>query len=226
MLSLFLLPALLAQDVLGWPLEAGAHSFDRRASPACAQGQNRTVSAPRENIWRVLSQEETAGMDDFLAKFIDQYAKSLNRVSWNSTHPGNGTYSVNGTNEPYNYIKSDLEVLYPNKTASLSYLDDKGPTPPRMAQMAVEFNTVDRPFIQHFSVGPLPLSSGTTVEPINLSTIPGGKIFLERDKVESGLGSNLNLTKLLEQITTPMEDIVQDLVGKVGRLLILLADMF
>jgi hypothetical protein len=214
MLSLFLLPALLVQDVLGWPLEAGAHHFDRRASPACANSQNRTVSAPKSNIWAALSQEETAGVDDFITKWVDQYAPGPNRVSWNSTRPLNGTNFLNGTDGPSNYVQSSPEVLHPNKSDALSYLDGKGPAPPRMAQIAVAFNTVDRPFVQHFSVGPLPLSSRTTVQPINLSTIPGGKVFSKRDPVGRVPSSP---TDLLEQVTASMKDIVEDLVGKVGR---------
>lgn len=60
-----------------------------------------------------------------------------------------------------------VELLQPNKTAALPYLNGEGPAPDRYARVAIQFQATKEPYIQDFMVGPLPISSQTTLQPLN-----------------------------------------------------------
>jgi primary-amine oxidase len=51
-----------------------------------------------------------------------------------------------------------MDVLQPNKTEALAYLDHDGPPPPRYARATLQFNSQEQPYIQEYMVGPLPMS--------------------------------------------------------------------
>lgn len=54
-----------------------------------------------------------------------------------------------------------MDLLQPNKTDALAYLDDNGPPPARFARATLQFNSQDQPYIQEYMVGPLPLADAT-----------------------------------------------------------------
>jgi primary-amine oxidase len=60
-----------------------------------------------------------------------------------------------------------VEVLPPNKTAALPYLNGEGPAPPRYAKSTIQFQATTEPYIQEYQIGPLPISNETTVEELN-----------------------------------------------------------
>lgn len=68
-----------------------------------------------------------------------------------------------------------VELLLPNKTDTLDYIDGRTAAPPtRYARVVVDIRATENPYIQDLQVGPLPISSKTTVEPLKLfSTKPG-----------------------------------------------------
>ena len=54
-----------------------------------------------------------------------------------------------------------MELLQPNKSDVLSYLDGKGAAPPRYAHVILNNRTSDKPVIQEIIVGPLPIDNTT-----------------------------------------------------------------
>ncbi|EEP80558.1 conserved hypothetical protein [Uncinocarpus reesii 1704] len=60
-----------------------------------------------------------------------------------------------------------VELLQPNKSAALPYLNGNGNAPDRYARAAIQFQATDEPYIQDYMVGPLPISSRTTLQPLN-----------------------------------------------------------
>ena len=71
------------------------------------------------------------------------------------------------------YIRSwdnilvNVELLPPNKSAILPYLDGQlSEAPPRAAKVTIKFGATEQPYIQEFHVGPLPVGSNTGVQPL------------------------------------------------------------
>ena len=55
-----------------------------------------------------------------------------------------------------------LDLLQPNKTDALTYLEGNGPAPTRYARATLQFNSQVQPYIQEYMVGPLPVEEGST----------------------------------------------------------------
>lgn len=55
-----------------------------------------------------------------------------------------------------------LDLLQPNKTDALIYLEGNGPAPTRYARATLQFNSQVQPYIQEYMVGPLPVQEGST----------------------------------------------------------------
>ncbi|KAK7416609.1 hypothetical protein QQX98_005080 [Neonectria punicea] len=64
-----------------------------------------------------------------------------------------------------NYI-SQLEILKPNKTDILNYLDGNGTKVPRYARVTLHEGAADVPGIVDYMVGPLPIGSDTKIQPL------------------------------------------------------------
>ena len=56
-----------------------------------------------------------------------------------------------------------VELLQPNKSDALSYLDANSAAPERHARAVVRFGATLEPYIQEYQVGPLPVANGSTV---------------------------------------------------------------
>lgn len=54
-----------------------------------------------------------------------------------------------------------MDLLQPNKTDALAYLDEDGPAPVRYARATLQFNSMMQPYIQEYMVGPLPIEEGS-----------------------------------------------------------------
>lgn len=51
------------------------------------------------------------------------------------------------------------DVVFPNKTDAVSYLDANGSIPLRWATASIMFGATEEPYIQEFQVGPLPITN-------------------------------------------------------------------
>ncbi|KAA8904616.1 copper amine oxidase [Sphaerosporella brunnea] len=116
----------------------------------CYAGSSAAIAAPKENIWAPLSSDEAADVADFL------FAHS----GYNLTLAANATDNDN--------TLALVELLAPNKSDALSYLDGAGRPPTRYAHVVLDIRAVPEPYIQDFTVGPLPVVAGVTkLEPLN-----------------------------------------------------------
>ena len=55
-----------------------------------------------------------------------------------------------------------VELLRPNKSDAIAYLDSGAAAPARYARAIVQFGATPEPYIQEYVVGPLPVANGTT----------------------------------------------------------------
>ncbi len=62
----------------------------------------------------------------------------------------------------------NVELLQPNKSDALPYLESGGAAPSRYAKATLLFAATEEPYIQEFMVGPLTVAKGkTTYSPLN-----------------------------------------------------------
>lgn len=60
-----------------------------------------------------------------------------------------------------------VELLQPNKSDALPYLNGEGDLPPRYSSATIQFQATEEPYLQEYIIGPLPVSNETTLEPLN-----------------------------------------------------------
>lgn len=72
--------------------------------------------------------------------------------------------AANVAGEWDNYINL-VDIVQPNKTAAVPYLDGNGPIPDRYAKVTIFFSTTNEPWVQDIMVGPLPVSDKTSESP-------------------------------------------------------------
>ncbi|KAK2746498.1 hypothetical protein FQN57_003124 [Myotisia sp. PD_48] len=106
-------------------------------------------TAPRKNIFLGLTGSEAAEVTKFLH---DQPILNLTAV-------------VNATSWDNRIIL--VELLQPNKSDALPYLNGHGHAPKRYAKAAIQFQATEEPYIQDWMVGPLPISEKTKLQPLN-----------------------------------------------------------
>ena len=96
-----------------------------------------------------------------------------------------------------------MDLLQPNKTDALAYLDDDGPPPQRYARATLQFNSKEQPYIQEYMVGPLPLVKGEAkVEELNYIFTSGrGRTNVYNADGEAIAEFNLKVGKQIKDIT-------------------------
>ncbi|PHH66868.1 hypothetical protein CDD81_5220 [Ophiocordyceps australis] len=124
-----------------WPL----HS-EQKIATTCSQPPQPEFHAPRENIWYGLSDGEVATVTAWL----------LNQQELNLTA---NKYATSWDN-----IIDFMQLLLPNKTESLSYIDGNGPKPPRYAQVSLSLRASENATLSEIMVGPLPVGKDTRWE--------------------------------------------------------------
>ena len=105
---------------------------------------------PRRNIWAGVSQVEAS---DILT-WIHDDSRGLNLKSVEEATPeDNSVWSI--------------ELLQPNKTDAISFLDlDKTP-PRRFVKVTMRINSIEDLIYQDYLVGPLPISAATDIKPLS-----------------------------------------------------------
>lgn len=161
-----------------------------RDGTTCPQGGNREVTAPKENIWASIPESERTALKTFIQPWADQ---NILRIA--------------GSGVDVQYI----DLVYPNKSDALAYLQDHGPEPSKYASFNLVFAEDEHSHTtQKFSIGPLPLSPNvTTIQPMNrdATSSTGGKIVQQ-------VAAYVRANDMLKEIVPDMEDILEDLVGK------------
>ncbi|KAK7427647.1 hypothetical protein QQZ08_005922 [Neonectria magnoliae] len=131
---------------------AQPHSLDRPSKrrdggapvSGCSSGKDVAITAPKKNIFQSLTDREYADVTAYLhAQEELNLTAVVNSTSWD------------------NVIVS-VDLLQPNKTDALTYLDDDGSAPTRYARATLQFNSKLQPYIQEYMVGPLPIKHGSS----------------------------------------------------------------
>ncbi|KAG8532817.1 uncharacterized protein KY384_002695 [Bacidia gigantensis] len=118
----------------------------RQASSAtgCGASGQLTVKAPSSNIFASLSDDDAASVITFLhAQPSLNLTAAATATSWD------------------NKIQQ-VELLQPNKSDALSYLDSGSAAPKQYVRAVIRFGATPEPYIQEYQVGPLPVTNGST----------------------------------------------------------------
>ncbi|KAJ7199635.1 putative copper amine oxidase [Mycena pura] len=116
---------------------------------------NPVAAAPRANIFISLTDDEAASVISFLH---NQTALNLTAVA--DAGPWDNAIEV-------------IDLVQPNKTDALNYLDNNGPVPARYAVARIAFGATDEPYLQDLIVGPLPISAASTYASLDWQTTSG-----------------------------------------------------
>ncbi|KAH7144289.1 copper amine oxidase [Dactylonectria estremocensis] len=148
------------------------------------------IDAPRENIWAGLTEPEAVSVVEWL------FAQpSLNLTTSEDAGSWDNTLLL-------------VELMRPNKSEALSYVDDSGVLPTRYARAVISHQADENLYFQDILVGPLPVVNGTTTwapleYPFTRKT--GGKIRnLDAD-------SDALYGEWLHQVSSTVADITLDL---------------
>ena len=147
--------------------------------------QQQSFKAPRANIWTELSIQEADEVHDF-----------LDNIQTSFDFGPNGTRSI-----------QSLEILRPNKTDALPYLDSDAHQPSRWAQLVAIERGDNQTAIAHYMVGPLPVGPGTIIKPLNFCFNSG------RNYIRSPVLHDASLQEYLVFTLLNAYDVLEKLVG-------------
>lgn len=111
---------------------------------ACIETEPSDFKAPKDNIWSGLTNWEAASVTKWL---FEQTELNLTR----SNDAGDWDNSI-----------LLVELMVPNKTDVLPYIDGNATASPRYAHVVLDLRTTDEPTYNDILVGPLPVVNGTT----------------------------------------------------------------
>ena len=152
--------------------------------------RSNSFHAPRHNVFSELTSNERSAIVTFLHQKSDL---------------------VNLTKGPLNFDSpnwiSEIEVLRPNKSSAISYLDDVGQEPDRYAKVSVVQSYSSKAFTSEYLVGPLPVSNSTRVQPLIFPHNSG------RNYVETALPDMILFFSVVMGIGHDVVDITEDLLG-------------
>ncbi|KZO98363.1 amine oxidase catalytic domain-containing protein [Calocera viscosa TUFC12733] len=104
-----------------------------------------------------------------------------------------------------------IENVRPPKSRTIAYLDKDGPAPERFARVTIHHGAAAEPVIRDYIVGPLPLSSDTTIRQLT-------EIYHEPDIPYAGRGfAQSTSARPYQRFMTPLENITQELFGGTAR---------
>lgn len=142
----------------------------------------------RANIWEDLSDEETISI-----------------ISWlHSPSQHLGLTAVQDATFKDDFIFV-TELLRPNKTDAVAFLDASAAPPHRYARVTIKRNSIEQASIDEYVVGPLPISSSTTIRELAFPYNSG------RSSTLSYIPDVTALQDWFQNITDSVEDITSDL---------------
>lgn len=159
-------------------------------SPTPSKHRHTHFQAPARNPWSELDEREAAE----LYSFVHENAKWLNLTK--------DAVNTRGGNQ--NYL---IELLRPNKSDVVAYLDNDGSVPDRWARLSNLEIHGDDAFIVDYMVGPLPPSNDTQVLPLTYCHNSGG------NHVHSPVSDVFALLEWALSIGENASDITRDLLG-------------
>lgn len=109
-----------------------------------------SAQAPKHNVWAQLTNDENQAVWDLL----HDPASGLNLTYWDDA-----TQSDN-----YVFL---METVPQNKSSVLPYLEGTGPEPPKYCRVIIFEGGRPEPRSQEYSVGPIPVSSDTRIQPLD-----------------------------------------------------------
>lgn len=150
------------------PWTAKSHSLRRSkrqtgSTSTCASGAEFAVKAPQKNIFLGLTDQEAADVTSFLhAQAALNLTSAVNATAY---VPGGrflpSSPLLTEISNSWDNVILTVELLQPNKSDALSYLDAGAQTPTRYAKTTLQFGATLEPYIQEYMVGPLPVTNGT-----------------------------------------------------------------
>ncbi|KAJ7906597.1 copper amine oxidase, partial [Mycena leptocephala] len=160
---------------------------------AASSSSNPTFSpvtvAPKTNIFNSLTDDEAASVISFLHK-----QTKLNLTAAADAGAWDNAIEV-------------VDLVQPNKTDALNYLDHGGPVPARFAVARIAFGATKKPYVQDFIVGPLPISKASTYESLDWATTSGSA------KIRNYNADEDLLTQWNLDVTATVADMVLDLLN-------------
>ncbi|KAL8363430.1 hypothetical protein RB601_009280 [Gaeumannomyces tritici] len=173
---------------------SGDHArHEPRQEGTCAPSPPASIKAPKRNLWAQLSEQEVGSVVDWLFR---QRGLNLTRAEdagdWDNT------------------IIS-VEVMRPNKTDALAYMDGNGPAPPKYARVTLDQRATENPVIAELLVGPLPIDLATTSwSPLAypFTKASGGRVR----NLEADAGESLH-ERWLYRHTRDIADVTRDLLN-------------
>ncbi|KAJ7661708.1 copper amine oxidase [Mycena rosella] len=145
--------------------------------------------APKANIFISLTDDEAASVISFLH----------NQTKLNLTAAADAGAWDNAIEV--------VDLVQPNKTDALEYLDNGGAVPDRFAVARIAFGATDEPYLQDFIVGPLPISNSSTYASLDWATT-SGSAKIRNHNADEDLLAQWNL-----DVTATVADIVLDLLN-------------
>ncbi|KAK0543019.1 hypothetical protein OC846_006302 [Tilletia horrida] len=178
----------VAIDSSAPPPEFRAEDPQTRASSASYDFAP-SVEAPEDNIWASLSDDEAAGVIGFLH---NQTALNLTKAddagAWDN-------------------MISVVDLVPPNKTEAVAYLDANGTKPQRWAKATIMFGATDSPYVQDFAVGPLPVGENATYWSLDYVTTSGV------NRIDNPTQDEELMSEFYNNVSVSIADITKDLLG-------------
>lgn len=159
LVSFSLLLGSLISDVLAHPSPDPKASWVRKArgrknfsrdpnahtrSTACVDSNATKITAPYKNVWDELDDTDAAAV-----------------VQWLFQQP-ELNLTVSDQAGSWDNAILLVELMRPNKTDVLNYIDHKGAAPPVYAHVVIDHRASVEPYYGDLLVGPLPVKNGTT----------------------------------------------------------------
>ncbi|KLU86645.1 hypothetical protein MAPG_05657 [Magnaporthiopsis poae ATCC 64411] len=124
--------------------KSGDHAHhEPRQEGTCGSSPPASIKAPKRNLWGQLNEKEVGSVVDWL----------FQQRGLNLTH-------TEDAGDWDNTIIS-VEVMRPNKSDALSYIDGGGPMPAKFARVTLDQRATENAVIAEVLVGPLPISPAT-----------------------------------------------------------------
>ncbi|KAI9729144.1 MAG: hypothetical protein M1834_007051 [Cirrosporium novae-zelandiae] len=174
----------------------------------CAADTAKAATAPKSNIWGGLTNYEAASVAKWLfAQEALNITASENATEWDNT-----MYVIVRVNKALLTLDSLLiELMLPNKTDALGYIDGNGTAPGRYAHVVLDHRATDDPYYADLLVGPLPVNNFTTK--YEALTYPYTKKAGGRVRNLDADGDDTLYSQWIYKISDSIKDITLDLWG-------------
>ncbi|KAF2719580.1 amine oxidase catalytic domain-containing protein [Polychaeton citri CBS 116435] len=156
---------------------------------AATQSENSPFTAPKQNVWAELTEDEAGEVYGFL---LEEF-KHLNLTKKPKTGKENYVFQV--------------ETLRPNKTDTVPYMFNDESVPGRYAKAVLNEERHGYSYLVYYSVGPLPVSEKTKVEPLEFPFNSG------RNYVTNLLSDFMGSIAVGKALAENVSDITEELLG-------------